>query len=260
MVITAPMNTSDNSLLIFLSSRANRNTESYDAVYSLNVPRLNHMQAYGLSLQNIEFPNVVYPINEYNNQFSFSESGGATITTTLTSNSYTGTQFVAALAAQMTAVSVAVRTYTGSYDSQTKKATITVGAGTFRFMPNASTALSLYESLGMDESLLTTRTTAASQTSEYPINVSGSSYVDVVTNLSTLNYSLDTTANVLVRIPLINAFGSMVFYEPSTDDRLAVDGQNLTELEVRLRDDHGNPWKLPSTAHLSITLKVTPEQ
>ena len=250
------------SLLLFISSRSNRNEESYDSSYSLKVPRLNHMQAYSLSLQNIEFANIVYPINEYNNRVSFSE-GGATISTMVPENAYSGTEMATALALVMTtasALSGLTQTYTGTYDIQSKKITITVGAGTFRFEPNSPIdQFSLFESIGMDEFNLTEKSQAASHTSEYPVNVSGSSYVDVITNLSTLNYSVDTTANVLVRIPLIFSFGQMVFYEPTTDDRLAIEGQNLTDLEIRLRDDHGNPWKLPRTAHLSITLKITPE-
>lgn len=240
--------------LLFLSTRDGELRETYNTFWSINLPRLNTLQGFEIALQNIEFPNLVYPINAYNNKLYISEDGGGTLTATLTPNAYTGDQMAAELKTQLEAAGAG--TYTVTYDKQSKKFTIAVSGAkaAFAFVDGATNA---YEAIGFDSVSLPT--SAASLTSSYPVNLSGSQYVDVVTNFSSHNYSVSTTAHVLVRVPLNENFGSIIFYEPSSDDSLFVTTNQLDEIYMQLRDDKGNYWELPYTSHVSMTLKITPK-
>lgn len=239
------------SSLLFLNTRDGEVDENYNNFWSIDLPRLNMLRDFRISLQNIEFANTVYPINRHNNKLYFSEDGNPTVTATLSVNSYTYTTMAVELKAQLEAAGAG--TYTVTYNTSSKKFTIAVsgGATNFQWVTGVDNA---YEELGFDESLFTN---SISLTSNYPINLSGSRYVDVVTNFSGFNHSVSTTANVLVRVPIDVNFGSVVFYEPNTDDNLFVSADQLDDIYVQLRDEKGNFWELPKNSHLSITFKIT---
>lgn len=239
--------------LLFLSTRDGQTNLNYNNFWTISLPRMNHMRGFRLALQNVEFVNAVYPINSNNQNVYFSESGGATKTAVLTPNGYTGAQMATELKTQLESANGTAITYTVTYDSQSKKFTITPSAGTIAFIDGV---LNAYEELGFDSSNLAA--TAASQTSDFPVNLAGSRYVDVITNFAGHNHSVSTTSNVLVRVPLGVAFGEIVFYEPHTDDALFVNATQLNEVHVQLRDEKGYMYELPTNAHLSLTLKVQP--
>lgn len=236
------------SSLLFLSTRVQDGDENYNASWSINLPRLNTIHSYKLSLQNIEFPNTVYPINVYNKNIYFNE-GGVTLQAVLTENNYTGSQFAAEVKAQLDIASGGGQLYTVTYDSQAKKLLITA-PGNFQFEDGAFNS---YDELGFN---VENFTSSASYLSDYTINLSGTSFVDVVTNFSTHNHSVSTTAGVLVRVPVNVTFGNIVFYEPSTDDNLFVTTNQIDNIFVQLRDERGNLFLLPRNTHLSMTLKL----
>jgi hypothetical protein len=262
---------SQKTSLLFLSTRNSQVTETYDALYSVYLPRLNILKGYYMALQNIEFPNTVYPINSKNNVLlwdDYDDSLAATVSNlqiTVPENNYTGPQLATKLQELMRAVSTI--DYIVSYDDQAKKMVFQGDVNDTLLWVSVSN--SMYEELGFSETGASFSTaqditpgadlTAANNfSSDHPINISGTAYVDVVTNLSTLNHSLGTTANVLVRVPMNVAFGNVVFYEPATDDALFIPAQRLDEFFVQLRDDKGNSWELPPLSHVSMTMKITP--
>jgi hypothetical protein len=235
--------------LLFLSTRDGNSDETWRTFWNIGLPRLNTLGNYRVSLQNIEFPNTVYPINTYNNKVYFNEGAG-NLTATLGSNVYTLSEMATELQTQMN--SAGAHTYTVVADTQAKKLTITDTTVTFYFLTGANDA---YEELGFDSTLFT-NTLAASEVSDYPVQLSGSRYVDVITNFSTHNHSVSSTASVMVRVPLNVPFGSLVFYEPTTDDRLFITTTAINEIYMELRDDKGNSYALPRNAHVGMTLKI----
>lgn len=241
------------SSLVFLSTRNSLANENYNTFWQISNPRLNYMGNFNISLQNVEFANSVYPFNQYNNNIYFKESAvGVTKTAVITPNNYTPALLIVELKIQLEAANGTATTYTVTYDAQTLKITITPSAGTFTFVAGINDA---YEELGFDENLFVD---AAAVTGDYPVQLSGSRYVDILTNFSGVNYSVSGGSNVLVRVPLTVAFGNMVFYEPATDDKLFTATQRFDEIYVQLRDDRGNLWELPRNSHLSMTLKIDP--
>ena len=62
--------------------------------------------------------------------------------------------------------------------------------------------------------------------------------------------------SLLCRVPVDVPFGSIVFYEPSSDDSIVDFGGNLDNLNLQLRDDRGNMFQLPPNSHVSYTFKV----
>lgn len=239
--------------LIHLDSRYGTFTNNYDTKFELNIPRLETVDGYSVSVHKVEFPNTVYPVNEFNQNFFFFETlGGGDISIVIPEGVYTGTNMATTLATLMTAASNNAITYTGTYDSVTTK-TITIAASGGNTWAYEIGQNAIYEQIGFS---LNNITEVNSKTSDYPVRLDGSRYVDVVSNLSTNNYSFGASTNVLVRIPLSVSFGSIVFYEPNVDDEIFVSHNQMDEIRIALRDEQGNLFKLPDNGHFSITLKL----
>ena len=121
---------SNESTLLFLSTRDAINPKTpNDATFILNGAIATNIDDYSLSVQSIEIPNLRYPINDFTNKVYFSENVGPVLTATLTNQNYTGSQLATELGVQMTVASTAPETWTGTYNSQTKKITIVGASG-----------------------------------------------------------------------------------------------------------------------------------
>ena len=208
-----------------------------------------------MSLQKVEFPHNVYPFTDDNTIIYFTdpESADLPVFATFTNGIYTGAELAAELQTQMNAVS-AGSPFTVTFSDQTAKFTFAVAGGTgvvsfYSGLANAN------EELGIGESMFSP---ASAHTSTYPVNLSGPQYVDLMTNFSTHNYSVSSAPNIFARIPLLETFGNIIFYEPHTDDPLFVSETQLNTVTVRLMNDKGVFYKLPENAHFSMTLKITP--
>lgn len=223
----------------------------YDTQWYLNDTRLNLAKRYSLSLQTVEFNNAVYPFTSYNDKIYIDEGAG-TLTGTLTHKNYTGTSLASELATLLTTIG---SSYTVTYNSDTKKFTFSnTAATTFKFVTGVN---NFYDNIGINVS---TQALALTQTSDYPINISGTNYVDIISNFSQLNYASSGYGSLLCRVPIDVAFGGIVYYEPSSDDAIPDIGGNLDSISLYMRDDRGNPFELPGNASVSYAFKVTINQ
>ena len=242
------------STLLFLSSREQEGTLSYDAHWNIDDARLNGSnKPMVVSLDHFEVPNAVYPINATNNKVQFTTTDG-TYTATLTSQSYTGNQLATELKTQMDAAGSGGGTpitFTVSYSSQTGKLTFAPSAGTVVFVTVTNDA---YDSLGIDRTNF--QAAASSISSDFPINVAGTQYIDLVTNLSTLNHSSSSYASVLARVPMNVAWGEILYFMPASAQRIVTNAASLRDLRIQLRDDRGALWALPDNAFMSLTLRL----
>lgn len=240
-----------NSTLL-LNTRNSELPDNYDTFWVINLPRLNYIRSYAITLESVEFPNTVYPINSTNNKIYFSEDGGGTLTATLDANHYTGAQIATEIKTQLEAAGGG--TYTVTFDSQTQKLTIAVGGAvtTVGFVVGENNC---YDELGFAPP----SAVSASITSNFPVNLSGSQYVDIISNLSTLNYSTTHTARVLARIPLYQPFGNMIYHVPPNPTKMIVSDTQITEFFMQLRDDKGSFWQIPRNSHVSLAFKITAE-
>lgn len=239
------------NILLFLDSDHGtiiNNTPS-DVIYTLNFNTGANMENYGISLESVHLPNAVYPINSNNNKLYLSENSGATLTITIPPNNYDGDEIASELQTQLNAVGTL--TYSVSYDVQSKKLTASVNLpDTFGFVEGSN---DIYRELGFG----TLNGQVSSYVADYPLNLSGTQYVDLQADISSHNYSSNGKSNILERIPIDSSFGSIVYYQNSTSDYVALSEDSINTLEIRLLDDRGLLWELPRNAQVSMVLKLT---
>lgn len=231
--------------LLFLNTRNSSTNLTYNPSWNLsNAVQFRNATAFSMAFVSAEFANTVYPINAYNNKLYFTDT--TTRTATVPVNNYTGTQLATELQTQMNAESTT--NYTVTFDSQSKKITIT-GDASFIITDGA---YNMNEELGIEYF-----TAGTTMVGDNPINLSGTAFVDVLINVSTSNFHSGNYQNVLTRIPVNGNFGDVVYYQaPQIMEMMLYDG-TLDNIYCQLRDDKGNLWTLPSNSHLSLTLKLT---
>jgi hypothetical protein len=247
------------STSLLLDTRYSENPLTpYKTKFAINFPALNTIGNYAVKLVTVEFPNTVYPINEFNNLLSLSEDSGVSFASViLTSNNYTGDQYASELSTQLTAASPSGDTYTASYDKQSKRITIKNPTRTWQL---GSTEFDNHIELGVSSSQLNTDTafdgSDYTMICDFALNICGTSYVDVITNLSSHSHTVGSSRQVMVRIPTASSFGNIVFYEPSKPEEQFVSHSQLNDIFLELRDDRNNLFKLPENAHVSINLMI----
>lgn len=242
---------------IYLDTRNAVGDNNYDTRWDIRNPRLNVLDSFKISVRSIEFPNTVYPTNEYNNVVEVTEDGVNAWTISLTENVYTGSTFATALASSLNDVDVSnplTGTYTVTYDSTSKKFTITsTVAFTFVLVSNSA-----YDSMGLSTSDFSSY--ATTWTSSYPAILSGTQYVDVITNISNLSYNSKNSGHIICRVPVNVSFGNTVFYKNDFNDNLVTSTLHLDEVSLKLKDDNNNPFKLPDNAYLSLVLNIETDE
>jgi len=244
---------------LLLDTRYSENYETpYKTKFEINFPALNTIGNYAVKLQSVEIPNTVFPINEYTNQLSLSEDGGTLyFQVSLPFNNYSGTSLATELALQMSSSSPNGDTYTAVYNSQSKRMVITNPSRAWHF---GAVANSMYFELGVGTKQLGVDVAVASGvwplTGSSSVNIAGTSYVDVITNLSAHSHSVGLNRQVLVRVPITVPFGNIIFYEPAKIEEQYVSHAQLNEIWIELRDDRNNLFKLDEYAHVSMNLGI----
>lgn len=219
--------------------------------FSVHFARTYEFPKLGISLESLSFFNYEFGINNNNKSLTFQENGvAADLNLSLTPGNYSATEFASALKTALDAAGA--NTYTVSYSSITGKLNITTTIpNTFKI-----TGGTLLVPLGMNamSSFL------SAQSSDHPIQISGSTYADV--SLSFNNGNLKTGRNygsLFGRVPINVGFGSLVSYvNNSSDDYVRVSNEDLTNIHIQLFDDRGRILDLPSNCVVSVVLKVQP--
>ena len=227
---------------------------AYDTSFTINDPLVSvGSNLAEVSVQEVIIPNVVYPVNRYYNTVYWTEFNVLAVNkqATLEYNNYTGPQFAAALQQQMSFASAT--SFTVTYDEQAKKLTFTIAVGTFLFR---SGERDLNAEMGITDGQPELTTFSTMHTSSSPINISGSKYVTLSTNLQTPNVAVGRQLDPLAVIPLTLGFGQVISWSPQTEKPITLPGRNLTSLNLQLYDDRGNLWELPETHDIQFTLFI----
>lgn len=243
-----------NAQFLFLDSdHASKVSEGpSDIIYNLNFNTGNNMEGYAISLQSVMLPNLVYPINKNNQNIYFKEDGGATISFALDENNYTGTQIATELQSKLNANTGLGRVYAVSYSTQTRKLTTTETGGLPNTIQYVDGSKNAYVELGINSS----KGAATIYTHSYPVDLSGTEYVDLQTDITTSNYSSNGKTNILERVPMSVSFGEIMTYQNTTDDYIRLNEDSISSLEIRLLDDKGNLWDLPGNAQVAFVFKL----
>lgn len=237
---------------LFLNTRNCKNNSNYQPKFELPTLQRHGHSNMKLSFISAEIPNLRYTIHTGNQHLVFQENSTTTnITATLTPKEYTASQLATELKTQLDAEGS--NTYTVSYDSQTKKFTITANStNTFKIMSISTCLYEIgYEPMSSFET---------SKVGDYPVQLSGTHYIDIiVANLPTKCVSSDSRQNILARIPLTSGFGTICYYQEQHKHEIHLgDPEHLKDLEFELRDDQNRLFVLPATAYVSFqfSLKV----
>ena len=205
---------------------------------------------YSISIEQAIIPNLEYPINSKNNTIVFREASddATTYTATLTKGNYTGTTLAAEIATQMTAVTGNGYTYTASFDTSTLKLDISAG------LPDVFKIVEANDTLGYNVGT----SFVSSKIGDLPVRLDGTQYIDIVSNLQTLNLTSSGRTNVLARIQNVVNYGGILFYQNQNDaDSTQISNGALDRFELQLRDDRGRLLELPANSHFSLAFRLT---
>lgn len=232
---------------LYLDSRNSITNDPADCSFNLGLGSLLfNSSGMSISVESFMYPNLEPNVNSKNNLIVFQENGVATdISLTLSEGYYTGTGLSSELQTQLNAEGS--NTYSVSYNSITGRLTITVTSGTSIKIIGDSELLGIIEG-----------NFQASITSDLPVRLDGSLYVDITSNLHTSNVTSDGVRNVLKRVPLsVNPQQILFYTNPNDSDSMIVTGGSLDTIQIRLVDDKGFKIILPSSAHWAMNLRVT---
>jgi hypothetical protein len=215
-------------------------------------------KAYYLTLSNASIPIVFYPLSTYrkNYQLYLQEDGNTSVTTVVsltTDKNYNGVTLAVEIDTQLNLASG--KTYGVSYDSEQSRFTVTVSSGTFRFVSGANSA---HIEVGYDVLDPTFHSTGFEF--PYPIDVSGTKYIDIHTNLGSQNtWNSTGTFNVTSRIMCVASFGEVLQFEnPVQEKRFSYDEND--RIEFQLRDDRGHVIRFGNNHHCSFTFVIWPKE
>lgn len=253
------MEDTDDTFSLFLNSKDSNGANNYTLRWLLPDARVTHMRGFDISLQKVYTTNTVYPINQYNNQLYvwYTALDVAPTILTIPPNNYDGYQLAEILKTIMEGGTAEGHTFKIVYDAQSKKLTfecISLAGQVWAFGDGAH---SLNRAIGVG-TVDTFYNTFVPVVSDYPVDLSGTRMITVISNLGTRNYHSSTTSTVLDEIPVGVGFGSVITYEAQTDDVYFVSTAQFQQIELSLRDDRDNPWELPDNQQIIFTFKVTP--
>lgn len=204
-----------------------------------------------ISLEEVCMQNLVYPINSNYNTIVVEENSLSTITVSLEEKFYNGTEFAQEIQDKLNAGTAESITYTVTIGTNNRKLTISAdGANVFQILQGTTCLRELGLIAPMDSAVI-------SFTMPYPIRLDGSEYVDVVSNVPLNNISSDGRTNILARIFLTNPFGTLQVFENNTIDKLRINTNQFTNMNIRLFDDRGNIFQLPFNCNVSYIFKFT---
>lgn len=211
------------------------------------------MNGYTFWLETAQFVNLVYPINQYNNVLSFVTSG-TTYSVTLPQNNYTGTSIATELATLLNALSIG--TWTVTFDTVLQVLTFATTGSPFIFLDLTSNANynALHIALGIYIDGLSYTTYICPD----PVYLLGTKAVDLVSNLETGVYSSTGVSNWLGRISISSGFGQIVYFYNYQSNGVVIRQQEITKIQIQLRDDYGNLFVLPRNANFAIGFWLKP--
>lgn len=232
---------SENSVFLTLNSKDCTNPQY--PVWILNDSTLNNIGDARIRVHFAAFPNVVYPINEFNNTLTWFDT--ISRTTTVPPGSYTGSALATLLGTLMTH---GANTITVTYDSAASYKYTFSGTANFYFIDGT-----LAPNVG-----ITTfpQVLSATVTGNNPINIAGTAFVDVICSLGLRTYSSTLGNTTLCRIPVGDNFMNQIVWEPAYILEHKLFASTIHDIGINLQDDKGKPYILPANAYLSLVLEI----
>jgi hypothetical protein len=245
------------NLKIYLDSSAALQSDPTKCSYTFffDSHNLADHDNWALTLTQANLINSQYPINSNNNTIVFYENSNDAVayTATLEEGTYTMDSFATEIGYQMSAVSGNGYDYKADVSSSTYKLTIAAdGVHVFR-VGSTSTCL---DEMGYTTIVLSHDTSITFQS---PVHISGTRFVDVVSNIPTNNINTLYNYNILQRIQITVDFGDFLFYEDYLGQETAIcRSSDLQKLTIELRDENGDVFDTFANLSNAFTLTLSP--
>lgn len=233
--------------LVILDTRESQSPLVWEPVWRIERLGMTGFDAMQISARDVVIPNAVYPINEFNNMVYITDDNSTVVSGSMSSRTYTGEEFAAELEALLN--ELGTPTFTVVYDPATLKLDVNASAD-FSFVVGDN---NVYDAAGFEPSLFTFSVNTASA---YPVNLSGTKAVHLVSSLGGDSFRVGTGESVFEMVPMNVEFGGEVHYQFPYEFPIIVPESSLREVRFSLRDDNNNPYKLPSNQHWTITLII----
>jgi hypothetical protein len=211
--------------------------------------------SFSVQIIRASIPNEVYPVNAYNRFLYLQENGNPTQTFTLPVGNYNSIEITTMLASELTTQSGQGLTYTVTFDDATNTLTFNVGLGNTISFRDGAYNMNRYIGF-LDVSIPTTA--AQTVTGTMPVQLQGTKFLHITSGFSIRSYSSTNMGNVLLMLPLVAGFGSVIPYEAFLLEPIECQSASLHRVSLSFWDDRGNPWVLPDNADISVSLRLYP--
>ena len=232
-----------NSRLLFLNSK---DCQGSNLTWFFSDPQMANIPQCNILVEQVVLTNMFYPINSNNNVLTIQDSANNIGYLQLPYGEYSGSSICSALQSLVGAPLTCTLSFT--YSTVTNCITITsTNAVSFQVISSP-----LAQSLGFSNTtLLNTQAIG-----DYPINISGPSFIDLYTSLSLS--SVNTSGfSTLARIPLNFPFNSLITWEPQERAIIhQLTQRSITFIQIELRGSDGTVLSLPKDGLFSIVLKL----
>lgn len=198
-------------------------------------------------------------IHDYNNKIYFNRGSGQ-IVATLTNGFYTASTLATEIAAVMTdADPEAGAAYTVTYSSVSNKYVVASNnaARLFRFEDGV---FNVYRVAGFYFKAIDLPTAYYNDvgnspfSAPYQVDLSGTKYIDVETSLDSHSYATNARS-FFARIPVTAAPGYFNNFEPNPIMYHTLKDTHMRSMEVRIRDDLGNPYVVEENVPITFTFQ-----
>lgn len=205
---------------------------------------------YKIWVNSCQFSNLVYIINQYNNAITI-QVNGIFYPMLVLPNNYNGTTIATMLQSLLNGLGLG-SSWTVMFDTTSYKLAIqNTGGYSFVFIDVVN---SIYARLG----IILDGVKYSLYVTPYPIDLLGTSVVDIVTNLQTNIYSTTQVSNYLDRIPITSGFGEKNFYFNYAATSPTMRMTSINYIQIQLRDDRGNPYILPPNSVFTLSIWIQP--
>lgn len=243
---------------VFLNTENRNSGVNYNAAWVMDPRTIKSMDSgFDMALMAVNFKNLQYPTNSYNNRIYFEEKSSGTIkTATIPAGSYDISGYLLYVKAALEAASQYTLTYTLVYDQYTDRITISTTQN-FRFIYGATTTpYHAYNQLGLDLANQANGTATTSWQMAYPFNISSTADVLVATNLSLGNYCSDHQSNILATIAGDVGYGDTISWSTPAPNPISVGQAGLDYIELALFDEYGHLYLLPANVVVNYWIRI----
>lgn len=233
---------------IFIDSKSRDLGTNTAPFYKFTNPEMRKAKTgFSVGLQEAILPNIGYNVNGFTNTIIMSENG-ANISFTMDEGNYDVFDFIQELETLLNANSLAGATYDVDFYAVTSKITITCVGATFAIIGNEG----FLNVIGFTSS----SSEVDVKTGDYPINLSGPAFVDVVCSLRTDNVNSAGNPQLFARIPLDVPYFNVKFYQNAVFDDIHVRDFTLQDVQVSLHTQYGTFYEIPDNFMWTLTFKV----